>query len=135
MPAIEVAAGLIFRKGLLLIAQRRKGDHLGGLWEFPGGKRESDETIEECLRRELREELDVGVEILDLIETIVHEYPEKRVHLRFFRCRLIDSEPRAVACADLRWVRRDELFRHDFPEADRRLLEKLRTESELWEPV
>lgn len=135
MPAIDVAAGLIFRHGLLLITQRRKGDHLGGLWEFPGGKREPGETFEECLRRELREELDAGVEVLDLIETVVHDYTEKTVHLRFFRCRLIDSEPRAVACADLRWVRREDLSRHDFPEADERLLEKLRVETELWEPV
>lgn len=133
MSAIDVAAGLIFRNGLLLITQRRRGDHLGGLWEFPGGKREPGESFEECLHRELREELDAGVEVLDLIESIAHDYPEKSVHLRFFRCRLADSEPRSVACADLRWVSREELLQHDFPEADQRLLKKLWTETTLWE--
>lgn len=135
MSAIEVAAGLIFREGLLLITQRRQGDHLGGLWEFPGGKRESEETFEQCLRRELQEELDVRVEVLDLIEVIAHEYAEKSVNLRFFRCRLIDSEPRAIGCADLRWVRREELFDYKFPAADERLLEKLSVESGHWTTV
>jgi len=135
MSAIDVAAGLIFREGLLLITQRRQGDHLGGLWEFPGGKRESEETFEQCLRRELQEELDVRVEVLNLIEVIAHEYAEKSVNLRFFRCRLIDSEPRAIGCADLRWVRREELFDCKFPAADERLLEKLSVESGHWTTV
>ena len=58
-PPLEVSAGLIFRDGQLLITQRRAGSHLGGLWEFPGGKREAGETLEQCLARELREELGV----------------------------------------------------------------------------
>ena len=72
---IEVAAGLVFRDGLLLISQRRPQDHLGGLWEFPGGKREPGESPEDCLRRELMEELGIEVEIKELVETIAHDYP------------------------------------------------------------
>lgn len=132
MSAIDVAAGLVFRDGLLLITQRRRGDHLAGLWEFPGGKREPDESFEQCLRRELREELDVGVEVLDLIEAIAHDYAEKSVNLRFYRCRLLDSEPRAIGCADLRWVRREDLFDYTFPAADERLLERLSIETGHW---
>ena len=104
-----------------------------GLWEFPGGKRETGETFEACLRRELLEELDARVEVLELIESIDHDYPEKSVSLRFFRCRLVDSEPRPVGCADLRWVGREDLSRYEFPEADARLLEKLRVETAFWE--
>ncbi len=129
---VEVSAGLIFRDGLLLITQRPSGGHLAGLWELPGGKREPGESFEACLERELQEELAARVEVLDLIESIDHLYPEKEVHLRFFRCRLIDSEPRAIACADLRWVSREELGDHEFPAADARLLEKLRDTPELW---
>src|SRR5947209_16154187 len=84
--SIEVAAGLVFRDGKLLITQRRADAHLGGLWEFPGGKREQDETFEECLRRELREELGVEVIVGELFESVTHAYPEKTVQLKFFRC-------------------------------------------------
>jgi len=62
MPIIDVAAGLVFREGKVLITQRHAGAHLGGLWEFPGGKREPDEAFEACLQRELREEL--GIEVV-----------------------------------------------------------------------
>lgn len=61
MEVIEVAAGIIVHEGRYLIARRKAGVHLGGLWEFPGGKRETGETLEECLYRELREELNVCI--------------------------------------------------------------------------
>ena len=70
MNVIEVAAGLVFRDGKLLITQRPAGGHLAGLWEFPGGKREPDESFEDCLRRELMEELGIEVEIGEQIESI-----------------------------------------------------------------
>src|SRR5690348_10762520 len=66
---IEVAAGLVFRDGRLLITQRPAGTHLAGFWEFPGGKREPNETYEECLRRELWEELAIEVSVGPLVET------------------------------------------------------------------
>src|SRR5271165_6503783 len=83
---VAVAAGLVFRKGLLLIAQRRPQDHLGGLWEFPGGKVHENESDEDCLKRELMEELGIEVQIKGLIETVNHEYAEKAVCLKFFHC-------------------------------------------------
>src|SRR6187402_801609 len=83
MNIIQVAAGLVFREGRLLITQRPPGGHLAGLWEFPGGKREADESFEDCLRRELREELGVEVDVGELVESITHEYPGKSVHLQF----------------------------------------------------
>src|SRR5712692_8874159 len=81
MSITEVAAGLVFRDGRLLITQRQAGAHLGGLWEFPGGKREGPESFQACLRRELREELGIEVEVGELVETITHQYPEKTVGL------------------------------------------------------
>src|SRR6266699_853251 len=77
---VDVAAGLIFRDGKLLITRRHADAHLGGLWEFPGGKRESDETFEECLARELREELGIEVVVGQLVESLTHKYPEKAVY-------------------------------------------------------
>jgi len=129
---IEVAAGLVFRDGKLLITQRCKGSHLAGLWEFPGGKLEPSETYETCLRRELREELGIEVEIGDLIESISHDYPEKSVHLKFFRCSLLKNEPSPIGCDAIAWVTASQLAQYAFPEADARLLAKLRADSKLW---
>lgn len=133
MKTIEVAAGLIFRDGKLLITQRHADAHLGGLWEFPGGKREPDETFEQCLRRELHEELGCDVEVLELVESITHAYPEKTVHLRFHRCRWLAHEPQAIDCAAIRWVDREELGSFSFPAADAKLLNHLRQAEELWQ--
>ena len=129
---VEVAAGLVFRDGKLLITQRRPQDHLGGLWEFPGGKREPGETFEKCLVRELREELGIDVEVGELVESITHGYPDKTVHLRFFRCALLNHEPQAVGCQAVAWIGLEELAQYDFPAADARLLKQLRNRSELW---
>jgi 8-oxo-dGTP diphosphatase len=130
--AVEVAAGLVFRAGKLLITQRPAGTHLAGLWEFPGGKREPGESIEECLRRELREELDVEVEVGVLFEEVRHDYPEKSVHLKFLLCRLLVGDPQPIGCAALTWVGPDELAHYQFPPADAVLLERLKATRILW---
>jgi mutator protein MutT len=130
--SIEVSAGLVFRNGKLLITQRHTDAHLGGLWEFPGGKREGNETFEECLARELREELGIEVEVGEVLESLTHTYPEKTVALKFFRCCWKQNEPRAIDCLDLKWVTADELRNYEFPAADARLLEMLQGTPELW---
>ena len=129
---IEVAAGLIFREGKLLITQRHADSHLGGLWEFPGGKREEGETFEQCLVRELREELGVEASVGELFEDIVHVYPEKTVRLKFFLCRLNAGEPEAIGCASFQWASNAELNDFRFPAADQQLLKKLIASSEFW---
>lgn len=133
--AVEVSAGLIFRSGQLLITQRPVGGHLAGLWEFPGGKREPGESFEECLRRELKEELGVDVRVHEEVECITHAYPEKTVHLRFFRCTLADlaAEPRAIGCQAVTWVTQDSLPNYEFPAADARLLERLLAREAHWQ--
>src|ERR1700744_6143582 len=72
----EVSAALIFHGGKLLISRRPAQAHLGGLWEFPGGKREPGETFEACLVREIREELGVEVSVGKLFAEVRHDYPE-----------------------------------------------------------
>ena len=130
--AVEVAAGLVFRDGKLLITQRHPKAHLGGLWEFPGGKRHDGETFEQCIARELREELGIEVQVEELFERITHEYPEKIVHLEFFLCRLIRGEPQPLGCSALAWVRAGELGHYEFPAADARLLRRLLDTPALW---
>jgi len=122
---IEVAAGLVFRSGKLLITQRYPDAHLGGLWEFPGGKLHADETFEACLHRELMEELGIEVAVGELIESIEHAYPEKKVLLKFFRCEWIRGEPQPLGCPAFRWITREELDKYQFPPADARLLQRL----------
>lgn len=131
-PVIEVSAGLVFSGGKLLITQRRQGDHLEHLWEFPGGKREGSETFEQCLVRELREELGIEVKVGVLVEEITHAYPEKTVLLKFFRCTLESGHPRPIHCQDLAWVSPSQLAAFSFPPADEQLLRTLQTHSGLW---
>ena len=132
MTTIDVAAGLVFRSGQLLITQRHADAHLGGLWEFPGGKREPGETFAQCLRRELREELGIEVEVGALLEELTHEYPEKRVHLQFLCCRWLANEPQPLGCPAFAWITREQLGDYEFPAADARLLETLRRSPKLW---
>ncbi len=129
---IEVAAGLVFHDRRLLIARRPRGSHLAGYWEFPGGKRQPGETFENCLARELREELGVTVEIHALVATVTHAYPGKTVHLKFFACGWRSGEPQALGCDAFAWVRRNELSDYRFPAADVRLLDFLRESPALW---
>jgi mutator protein MutT len=129
---IEVSAALIFRDGKLLITQRHAKSHLGGLWEFPGGKREAGETFEQCLVREIREELGVEISAGKLFEEIIHDYPEKSVRLKFFICRLLSGEPLPLDCAAVKWIGRSDLATHAFPAADAQLLEKLKSPHLTW---
>ena len=126
MPAVvQVAAGLIVREGRYLIARRKAGTHLGGLWEFPGGKREPGESLEDCLHRELREELGIDVTPPVHFRVIRHEYPEKTVELHFFRCAVSQGEAEALDCEEVRWVAPGELSDYEFPPADHPLIEAL----------
>ena len=131
-PPLDVAAGLVFHQGRLLIARRPEGTHLAGCWEFPGGKVEPGETIAQCLERELQEELGIRVSVGPLVERVDHAYPEKTVRLSFFACHWLGGEPRPLGCAAFRWVAAEELAHYQFPGADARLLERLRTEPGLW---
>jgi mutator protein MutT len=122
---VEVAAGLICRDGRYLIAKRPTGVHLAGLWEFPGGKREQGETLEECLQRELFEELNVRIDFPVPFQIIRHEYPEKTVELHFFRCTIGEGRATPMDSAEIRWVLPSEMGNYQFPPADRPVIEAL----------
>ena len=120
--AIEVAAAILRRGETILIAQRRANDHLAHFWEFPGGKREPGETFEQCLTRELREELAIGARVGQLVYDVTHDYPDRTIRLCFFECELVEGEPQPIHCQAFRWVRLEELGNYSFPPADDELI-------------
>ena len=130
MNVVEVAAGLIFQEGRYLIARRKPGAHLAGLWEFPGGKREVDESLTECLQRELREELGVRINLPIPYRIVRHDYPEKTVELHFFHCAIEEGEASPIDCEEIRWVRPEEFINFEFPPADRAIVDALRCHKE-----
>lgn len=125
---ILVAAAVVLREGRVLLAQRKSGTHLAGAWELPGGKVEPDEDPREAVRRELREELGVEVEVGDIVDVTFHRYPEKSVLLLFYGATLAASspEPRPLDVADLMWARAEDLRDEAFPPADVAVLAKVR---------
>jgi len=122
---IEVGCAVIYRQGKLLVGQRRPGDSLGGYWEFPGGKRNADETFEQCIEREVFEELAVRVNAKRLIKAVTHDFLNRRIHLRFYVCDFLSGEPVLHECMAARWVALEDLKNYMFPPADRDLLTEL----------
>jgi mutator protein MutT len=118
---VVVTAAVIERDGRYLVTRRQKGVHLEGLWEFPGGKCDPGESLRECLRRELREELGADATIGDEIFTITHRYADRSVELHFFASILL-KEPVPLLRQEMRWVARGDLRSLQFPPADDELI-------------
>jgi A/G-specific adenine glycosylase len=125
LPHHDIAAGVIWRREHILIARRPPKGLLGGLWEFPGGKREPTEGLEECLVREVREELGIEIEVDQLLTTVRHAYTHFRITLHAFHCRHISGEPQAIGCTSWRWVTPQQLDQYAFPAANRAIIESL----------
>ena len=124
-PSIRVAAALIEEGGQYLVARRKEGTHLGGLWEFPGGKCEEGETCESCVSREVLEELGIEITPPRFFLTHCHEYPEKIVELHFYTCSIHQGEPRPLGCAEFNWVKPEDFPNYEFPPADLPVLNQL----------
>jgi len=120
-----VTAAVIEVYDRFLVTRRQKGVHLEGFWEFPGGKCDKNETLKDCLARELLEELDVASRVGEELFTTTHAYPERSTELHFFRCELL-GEPQPQLGQEMRWVPREELATLEFPPADAELIQMLR---------
>lgn len=126
LPHYEVTAAVIQDPdGRVLLARRKENSFLGGLWEFPGGKREEGESLEECLAREMREELGIEVAVGERLVTLEHGYTHFRITLHVFRCRLIAGTPRCLDCDEVRWVTVEEMAALPMPVTDRRIARML----------
>jgi len=122
---IEVASAVIQRQGRYLIAQRPAGSYLGPLWEFPGGKCEKGESLQECLIREVKEKLEIGVAVEKEWRKIELEYPTRIVRLCFFLCTIVSGSPRAIGCQHFRWISPLEFGGYEFPPADQDIVNEL----------
>ncbi len=128
LPHFDVACGLIWRAdGRLLIAQRPANGMLGGLWEFPGGKQEAGESLPECLRREIMEELGVEVTVGVELAAVEHTYTHLRITLHAFDCRWRLGQPQTLGVAAWAWVRPAEMARFALPATDLKIIQTLRT--------
>jgi 8-oxo-dGTP diphosphatase len=125
MPVV-VAAAVIIKNGRVLLTRRAEGQHLAGIWEFPGGKLEHGESPEEALVRECREECGIEVEIDEILDVTHHRYPEKEVLILFYRCELRRGEVRHLQVADHAWVAPPDLDRYPLPPADERIAARIR---------
>lgn len=122
---IEVTASIISRDNKVLIAQRPANDKLAGKWEFPGGKIEPGETPEECLKREIREEFDVEIEVLEYFGQSIYTYDSGQIKLMAYLCKWISGDFTLKVHSRIRWVGYDELDLFDYAPADIPLAEEL----------
>lgn len=124
-PSVVVAAAILECQGKFLLTRRKLDVHQGGLWEFPGGKQEVGETLEQCLQRELKEEIDIEVADLQHFYNLRHRYPEKEVELHFFTCSIYQGIPKPLQSMEIAWVSKTDLGSYSFPDADRPVLAKI----------
>ncbi|WP_407313927.1 8-oxo-dGTP diphosphatase MutT [Desulfosporosinus sp. SB140] len=124
----EVTAAIILKDNKVLIAQRAPGENLEGKWEFPGGKIEPGETPVDCLKREIQEELEVDIDVLDYFGHSIYNYSNGTIKLIAFLCRWLSGDFTLKVHSQLAWVNCQELENYDFSPADIPLVQKLRSE-------
>jgi 8-oxo-dGTP diphosphatase len=123
---VVVAAAVVIRDGRVLLTRRAEGQHLAGIWEFPGGKLEAGESPEEAVERECREECGIDIEVAEIFDVTHYRYPEKDVLLLFYRCVLRAGEVQHLQVADHAWVAPSELDAYPLPPADKSVVARLR---------
>ena len=125
LPLLQVTAAVIPKGEQVLLAKRPPGGLLGGLWEFPGGKQKENETLQETLSREIREELNLEVEIGDLLGSYQHAYTHYKITLHAFCCRLVSEDLQLNYHTESAWVSRKELDSFPMGKIDRMIADQL----------
>ena len=125
MKTIKVVAAIILHKGRVFATQRGYGAFKDG-WEFPGGKIEPGETLQEALTREIKEELDVEIEVNDFLETVEYDYPEFHLSMDCFFCGIKSGEMVLKEHEAAKWLTEDTLDSVDWLPADKGLIDGIR---------
>lgn len=120
------------QEGKILIDKRRAGGVFGGLWEFPGGKQEADETIQTCIKREILEELGIEIAVEEHLITVDHTYSDVKITLKVYNCRYLQGKPQTIECDEFRWVTLDEIDRFTFPEANQQIITAIKKNYHLY---
>ncbi|WP_444896376.1 8-oxo-dGTP diphosphatase MutT [Microbulbifer sp. EKSA008] len=124
---VHVAVGVVTRgDGKILIARRPDHLHMGGRWEFPGGKVEAGESVQEALYRELLEEVAIEVQELQPLVEIRHDYPEKTVLLDTWQVTQFTGEALGLEQQEIKWVSAGELDNFQFPDANQAIIEAVK---------
>ena len=119
MKEVHVAVGVILDSAnRILITRRDDNAHQGGLWEFPGGKVEPGETVQQALQRELREELGISIGVARPLLEVHHDYGDKIVFLDVYVVREFSGEPKGLEGQPLEWVAEGQLQNFEFPQAN-----------------
>ena len=118
MEIVKVSAGVIIDKDKVLITRRAPKENYGGGWEFPGGKIEGDETQEECLLRELKEELNIQVIVGKRCSEVTHDYGTIRINLIAYYCTITDGEISISVHDKFKWIKINDLLQYDLLPAD-----------------
>ncbi len=126
LPHYDIAVGVIFRRGRILIDRRNEDGLLGGLWEFPGGKVQRGESFIEALIREVREEVNVEIRVENELTKVQHAYSHFRITMHVFVCRGLRGRAQAIGCSAVKWISPEELDNYAFPAANRRIIAMLR---------
>lgn len=129
IPHHEIGIGVVWKNGRILIGRRPENGLLGGLWEFPGGKRKNGETLERCILREIREETGIEAAVGPYLCRVKHRYSHFAVTLHVFRCTYRSGQARPLGCDTCSWVPLNDLDRYAFPAANKRIIEALRKEA------
>lgn len=128
----KIGVAIIYNEaGQILIDRRLKKGLLGGLWEFPGGKIELNEAVEDCIKREILEEIDIEIEVREHLITLDHAYTDFKVTLIAHRCRYLIGEPKPIGCEEIRWVTLHEINSFSFPKANTKIIEVLQNKGQI----
>jgi 8-oxo-dGTP diphosphatase len=122
---IDVTAAILIVNDRVLIGRRRPGVSQSGMWEFPGGKIRPGETPQQCLKREIREELGIEIDVGDFFGESVYAYPDKTIRLIAYRACMPSGAPSASDHAEIAWAAIDELGRYPFAPADMPFVKRL----------
>ncbi|MEM9977845.1 MAG: A/G-specific adenine glycosylase [Cyanobacteria bacterium P01_D01_bin.2] len=127
LPHKHIGVAVIYDgDGRILIDRRKQEGLLGGLWEFPGGKIEPNETVEECVSREIKEELNIEIAVNDRLITVSHAYSHFKVTLNVFNCTHLSGEPQPIECDEIKWVTLDEIDNYPFPKANSQIIDAIK---------
>lgn len=124
-PVKDVVAALIYQNWRFLIARRKRGDTFGGFWEFPGGTVDPGESREAALKREIKEELDIDVDVGREVYRLSAETPNSRITIYLLECKILRGSPRPIDCAEVSWERLNDLKNINFIPGDKKIVEWL----------